>query len=192
MRKISLAAGAALFALTGTVAGSAAAGELMLFEKQGFRGDRMVVTSDVRNLSDTRRWNDRARSLVVESGAWEVCRDSRYRGTCVTLRPGEEIADLRTVGMRDAISSVREIDEVALGDGWRGRDRFRDRDRFGDRDDFRRDMSACQSRVYDGLTERFGNARGGATFSGDSNQGTVNYEGRTWRYNCEGGQVNIW
>lgn len=191
MRKISLAAGAALLVWAGTLAGSAAAGELLLFDKADFRGDRMVVTRDIRNLSDMRRWNDRARSLVVESGAWEVCRDSRYRGTCVTLRPGEQIADLRAVGMRNAISSVREVDEVALGDRWRGRDRLGDRDRFDDRD-LRGDLSACQSRVYDGLAARFG-VRGAVAFDGGRNEGTVKFQGRSWRYDCDrDGRIHIW
>ena len=186
MRRLTLAAGAALCALTGAIAGSAAAGELLLFDKPGFRGDRMVVTRDVRNLSDLRRWNDRARSLVVESGAWEVCRDSRYRGTCVTLRPCEQIADLREVGMRDAISSVREVDEVAFSDRWRDRG-----DRF-DEPAYRSNLSACQSRVYDGLAERFG-VRGAAAFDGGRNEGTVEFDGRRWRYECDGDdRIHIW
>lgn len=191
MRKISLVASAALLAWAGTLAGTAAAGELLLFDRADFRGDRMVVTRDIRNLSDMRRWNDRARSLVVESGAWEVCRDARYRGSCVTLRPGEQIADLRAVGMRNAISSVREVDEVALGDRWRGRDRFGERDRLDDRD-LRGELSACQSRVYDGLAERFG-GRGAVAFDGGRNEGTVNFQGRSWRYDCDrDGQIHIW
>lgn len=188
MRRLSLATGATLGMLAGAIAGSAAAGELLLFDRPGFHGDRMVVTRDVRNLSDVRHWNDRARSLVVESGAWEICRDSRYRGTCITLRPGEQIADLRDLGMRDAISSVREVDEVAFGDRWRERG---ERDRF-DEQTYRSNLSACQSRVYDGLSERFG-VRGAAEFNGDRDAGTVEFDGRRWRYDCDrDGQIHIW
>jgi hypothetical protein len=184
MLKAALATGAVLIAF----AGSADAGELALFSDRGFHGDRVVVTTDVRNMADLRRWNDRARSLVVESGAWEVCRDARYRGGCVTLRPGEQIADLRDLGLNRSISSAREIDEVALSDRWRGRDAY---NRFNDSDSYRRNLSACQARVYDGLVDRFG-TRAGARFEGTSSEGRVNFDGRWWRFSCERGDVHVW
>jgi uncharacterized protein YcfJ len=53
-------------------------------------------------------FNDRASSVVVERGRWEVCEDWRFQGRCVVLRRGS-YDSLRGLGMENRISSVRPV-----------------------------------------------------------------------------------
>jgi hypothetical protein len=51
---------------------------------------------------------DRARSVQVYGGTWELCGDgsSRY-GNCVTV--SQSVSDLRSIGLRNGITSAREV-----------------------------------------------------------------------------------
>jgi len=104
------------------------AAELILFEHDNFNGRRFPVRDMAQNLAHA-GFNDKASSVVVTRGIWQLCDDAGFRGACITLRPGE-YASLRALGMNDRISSVRELS---------GRDNaspsFRERD---DRQDRRR------------------------------------------------------
>jgi hypothetical protein len=209
---------AALAALC-LMAGSAIAGSVTLFSGTGFAGPSITVNQDVRNLADFPPWNDRARSLIVNSGMWEICKDSKYRD-CVTLRPGTQIPDLDEVGLFRKVSSLREVQNLGWRDDWHdGRDwadrdrddrewgrwdrRDRDfpvagdgpwgrRDRWDDRDwPAGERLSACQQRVYDGFVDRYG-ARAPARFRGGVRDGDVNWDGRWWHFACDGDRVNIW
>src|SRR5206468_5752458 len=53
-------------------------------------------------------FNDRASSVVVDRGRWEVCEDARFEGRCVVLRPGS-YDSLARMGMNNRISSVRPL-----------------------------------------------------------------------------------
>uniref|UniRef100_UPI002634A117 beta/gamma crystallin-related protein n=1 Tax=Janthinobacterium sp. TaxID=1871054 RepID=UPI002634A117 len=66
---------------------AADAGEMTLFQDSDFRGRAVTVRSDVGDLSRM-NFNDKASSIIVRSGSWEVCRDANYRGSCRVLRPG--------------------------------------------------------------------------------------------------------
>lgn len=81
--------------------------QLTFYEGEGFRG-RAFSTS--RELKDFRRsgFNDRASSVIVDSGRWEVCVDSRFRGRCVVLRRGS-YDSLARMGIDDRVSSVRPV-----------------------------------------------------------------------------------
>lgn len=93
----------------------ASAGEITLFQDADFRGRALPLRSDVNDLSRV-GFNDKTSSIIVRSGAWEVCKDANYRGSCRVLQPGR----YSTVpGMNDAISSVREIDNRGHGGGHR-------------------------------------------------------------------------
>jgi len=98
-------------ALTLALAASAVcAGEITLFEREGFQGRRMTIRGTMPDLDRT-DFNDRASSIIVREGVWEVCSDARFNGQCARLEPGE-YADLR--GSLDrSISSVREIVQSA-------------------------------------------------------------------------------
>ncbi|HYE51520.1 MAG TPA: beta/gamma crystallin-related protein [Azospirillaceae bacterium] len=122
---------AAAFAAA-TIAGPALAGSITLYDEAGFRGASVTVRHDVENFAKHAPWNDRARSLVVNSGTWEICKHKNFKD-CTVLRRGSQVADLGQIGYFRQISSVRELDTYAD----RGRDRdWDDRRR---RDDWDRD-----------------------------------------------------
>lgn len=84
----------------------AAAGEITLWEGEDFVGRSMTLRGPAVNLADF-GFNDRAMSVLVRSGSWEICTDVGYRGNCRTLTPGE----YRRLGpmFRDRVSSTREV-----------------------------------------------------------------------------------
>jgi uncharacterized protein YcfJ len=90
------------------VLGSQAMAQITFYEAEGFRGRAMTTDRAIENFDRT-RFNDRASSVVVERGRWEVCEDARFRGRCVVLRRGN-YDSLRSVGMENRISSVRRIE----------------------------------------------------------------------------------
>lgn len=99
----------ALCALSGTMA--AAHAELLLYEHDDFNGRSFTSHGRTDNLSDV-GFNDRASSVVVRGGRWQLCTDAGYRGQCITLSPGS-YPSLGAMGLNDSVSSVRE-----LGGGW--------------------------------------------------------------------------
>jgi len=84
----------------------ALAGEIILYENEGFGGRRMILHDALPNF-DNSSFNDRAASIMVRDGFWEVCTDAYYRGRCVRFGPGE-YPDL-SGGLTRSISSAREI-----------------------------------------------------------------------------------
>jgi hypothetical protein len=86
-------------------ASATASAQVTFFEHDGFRG--RSFTSD-RSIVDFARFgfNDRASSVIVRSGHWELCDDARFGGRCVVLRPGR-YPSLSAMGMNDRVSSVR-------------------------------------------------------------------------------------
>jgi hypothetical protein len=84
----------------------ALAGEIILYEGEGFSGRRMVLRDALPNFDNT-PFNDRAASIVVREGFWEVCTDAYFRGRCVRFGPGD-YPDL-SGGLTRSISSAREI-----------------------------------------------------------------------------------
>jgi hypothetical protein len=86
------------------------AGEITLFERPDFQGRRLTTRGTMPNLDRT-DFNDRAESIAVRDGVWEVCSDAHFNGQCVRLQPGE-YRNLR--GSLDrSISSVREVTQAA-------------------------------------------------------------------------------
>jgi hypothetical protein len=83
------------------------AGEIVLFDGENFQGDSMVFRDTVPNLDPT-GFNDRAASISVRDGTWEVCFDADFQGACMQLAPGDyprldapfsrSISSLRQVG----------------------------------------------------------------------------------------------
>lgn len=87
--------------------------QITFYEHDGWRGRAFTTAADVRNFSSM-GFNDRASSVVVERGQWEVCDDNRFGGNCMVLRRGS-YESLSGMGMNDRISSVRRL---------HGRDRY--------------------------------------------------------------------
>lgn len=112
----------AALVLATAAAASAHAGELTLFTHSNFAGPPLTLRGSEPDL-DRLGFNDRASSVVVRSGTWQLCEHSEYRGRCMVVERGEyPVLD----GFNDTISSVREIS------GGGGRD-YRDDDHRNDR-----------------------------------------------------------
>ena len=101
---------AALVAGLAAAASAALAAEIILYERPGFQGRSMTLRGNTADLDRT-RFNDRAESIVVRDGVWEVCTDARYGGRCVRLQPGEY--PTLDGPLNDRISSAREVAQYA-------------------------------------------------------------------------------
>lgn len=88
---------------------SQAMAQVVLYEREGFRGRSVVVDREMRNL-DRRGLGDKAGSVVVERGRWEVCEQPRFQGRCAVLRRGN-YDNLRGSGLEWDISSIRPARE---------------------------------------------------------------------------------
>lgn len=101
---------AALGAATVLLATQAAA-QITFYEGEGFRGRAFTTDKQVWNFERI-GFNDRASSIVVDRGRWEVCTDARFEGRCVVLRRGS-YDSLRSLGVGNQISSVRPVSQQA-------------------------------------------------------------------------------
>jgi hypothetical protein len=72
IRPIRLALGAVALALA-----TQASAQVTFYEHEGFRGRSYTTASSVENLKSS-RLNDRASSVIVESGRWLVCDQRRF------------------------------------------------------------------------------------------------------------------
>jgi uncharacterized protein YcfJ len=88
-----------------------AAAQVTFYEGAGFRGRAFTTDKEVRNM-ERLGFNDRASSVVVERGRWEVCEHARFGGQCVVLRRGS-YDSLDGMGMNDRISSARPVGREA-------------------------------------------------------------------------------
>jgi uncharacterized protein YcfJ len=110
MRTLKIALAVATMALA-----TQAAAQITLYEGEGFRGPAVSADKAIWDF-DTFGFNDRAQSLVVNGGTWQVCEDAQFQGRCVLLQPGN-YDSLRPMGLNERISSVRPVvDSVARYD----------------------------------------------------------------------------
>jgi uncharacterized protein YcfJ len=84
------------------------AAQITFYEGEGFRGRAFTTKRPVTNFT-AYGFNDRASSVVVDSGNWVVCEDSEYRGRCVLLRRGA-YDSLQRMGVNNRLSSTRQAD----------------------------------------------------------------------------------
>jgi uncharacterized protein YcfJ len=98
-----------LLAIAALAFAAHASAQITFYEGEGFRGRTFMTNGEVRNFQQT-GFNDRASSVVVDHGRWEVCEDARFQGRCVVLRHGA-YDSLRGMGMENRISSVRRVDD---------------------------------------------------------------------------------
>ncbi len=68
--------------------GGGTRGRIMLYEGMDFSGRSVAIDQGVANL-DRVGLNDRAISVIVYEGSWELCEHEDFRGDCLTLGPGE-------------------------------------------------------------------------------------------------------
>jgi uncharacterized protein YcfJ len=108
------------------------AAEITFFEREGFSGRSFTTEEQISNFVRY-GFNDRASSVMVLGGRWEVCEDVRFDGRCVVLRPGR-YPSLAAMGLNDRVSSVRSVGGEARVDERRyapdpaANDEFRRRD----------------------------------------------------------------
>jgi hypothetical protein len=106
----------ALLATAAWLTGAAAhAGEMTLYSNENFTGREVTLRDVTPDLVDL-GFNDRASSMVIRSGRWEVCVDSEFRGNCQIFERGE-YRNLHR--MNDKISSAREVGTGRDRGAWR-------------------------------------------------------------------------
>ena len=96
-------------AVSALVLATQAAAQVTFYEGEGYRGRAFSTSNEVANFDRT-GFNDRASSVVIERGRWEVCEHARFEGRCVVLRRGS-YDSLNAVGMDNSISSVRRAND---------------------------------------------------------------------------------
>jgi len=79
---------------------------LILFGNYNYRGEAYPTSGDVSNLGGT-RFNDRAQSVRIDRGVWQLCENANFGGRCITL--DRSVTDLGRFGMNSTVSSVRRI-----------------------------------------------------------------------------------
>ena len=99
---------------TALVFAASAAAQITFYQGEGFRGRAFTADKPVRNF-ERYGFNDRASSVVVDRGRWEVCSDERFEGRCVVLRRGS-YDSLARMGLDNRISSARPVNERARFD----------------------------------------------------------------------------
>ena len=62
--------------------------EIVLYERDSFRGRSFVSGQTISNFANV-DFNDRAASVIIRSGAWQLCSDACSRGHCVTRIRGQ-------------------------------------------------------------------------------------------------------
>ncbi|MEO7337159.1 MAG: beta/gamma crystallin family protein [Caldimonas sp.] len=176
--------GRGLLALVASVALAQASAQVVLYEHNDFEGGRLEIRGQATELA-SRGFNDRASSVVVQSGRWQLCENNDFEGRCITVGPGE-YRTLQAIGMNDKVSSVR-MD--------RGGNANRDRDGRDGRDDRGRGRGDGDRGRGDGPPPEVmmnNNGMGRVEFA---NRCVVSYdrEGRRTqiRPECRGGQIDM-
>ncbi|MEO8536052.1 MAG: beta/gamma crystallin-related protein [Betaproteobacteria bacterium] len=98
----------AAMGIVGLMVATQAAAQVTFYSREGFRGETFTTDRPVANFDRT-GFNDRAQSVVIRGGTWQVCEDARFEGRCVVLQPGE-YPSLSDVGLSKEISSVRQVE----------------------------------------------------------------------------------
>lgn len=77
---------------------------IVLYERPGYRGRSVEINGAGGDIDE---FNDRAQSVRVIRGTWQVCEHAGFRGRCATLT--ESTPDLDQYDLRDAVSSARPV-----------------------------------------------------------------------------------
>lgn len=103
----------------------------IVYAHPDFRGHSVRVTGPVDTL---KRYglNDKASSIRITGGSWQVCVDPHFRGRCEVISYNE--GSLNDYRLNDRITSIRPVDSRGRydrHDRWGRDDRYHDR-RYGD------------------------------------------------------------
>jgi beta/gamma crystallin len=86
---------------------------VVLFDRPNYRGDSRDVFNGASNLGSA---GGRARSIQVYGGTWELCEGASRNARCVTV--DENVPDLRNLGFRSGIGSIREVASQNRNNRW--------------------------------------------------------------------------
>ncbi len=80
---------------------------ITFYENESFSGRWFSTDRRINNFNRF-GFNDRADSVKVRGGRWEVCTAPKFEGRCAVLRRGD-YPSLREAGLEDRISSARPL-----------------------------------------------------------------------------------
>lgn len=103
--------------IAGILVATQAAAQVTFYEDEGLRGRSFRTERQIDNF-ERYGFNDRAASVVVDNGSWQVCEDARFQGRCTVLRPGR-YDSLASMNLNYQISSVRPVEHTARYDNGR-------------------------------------------------------------------------
>jgi uncharacterized protein YcfJ len=84
-----------------------AAAQLTLYQGENFHGRSFTANGPVSNLDGT-GFNDRASSVIVDHGRWQLCEHADFQGRCIVLERGQ-YPSLGYAGLNNQISSMRQV-----------------------------------------------------------------------------------
>ncbi len=87
-----------------------AAAQITFYGREGFEGRSFSAENQIENFENT-AFNDRASSVVVLRGRWEICEDAGFSGRCAILRPGR-YPSLAAMNLNKSVSSVRMVNRT--------------------------------------------------------------------------------
>lgn len=103
------------------------AAQVTFYQQENFGGQSFTTDQGILNFQ-SQNFNDRASSVLVTGGQWEVCEDARFGGRCAILREGR-YPSLAAVGLNNRISSTRlvsnEVPSAAVTPDYRQRNNER-------------------------------------------------------------------
>ncbi|MEL6258628.1 MAG: beta/gamma crystallin-related protein [Pseudomonadota bacterium] len=114
VRALFLAAGLAILSACASLPLIGAAGaqqtpEVVLYDGQGYSGPPQFIRGARENLGRL-DFNNRASSIRIRSGAWELCTENDFGGRCAMV--SEDVADLASLGLNNRLSSLRPAVEA--------------------------------------------------------------------------------
>lgn len=97
----------AVLGLTALLSAPLAGAQVTFYEHEGLRGRVFAANGTIDNFQ-RHGFNDRASSVIVDRGRWELCEDAYFGGQCVLLQPGQ-YPSLSAMGLNNRVSSVRRV-----------------------------------------------------------------------------------
>ena len=85
--------------------------QVTFYQNENFQGATFTAEGQVGDLQRF-GFNDRASSVIVRGGSWEVCESVNFTGRCIIMLPGN-YPSLNSAGLNYRFSSVRAADGYA-------------------------------------------------------------------------------
>ena len=104
----------AVLAMATLAVSAQAVAQITFYGREGFEGRSFTAENQISNFESS-GFNDRASSVVVLRGRWEICEDAGFSGRCAVLRPGR-YPSLAAMSLNKSVSSVRMVNRSARVD----------------------------------------------------------------------------